>query len=80
MKAEITAQQVEIFSITQTFPEDKGMITVLKVATKLPPAAVARLLNMRRQGATITMTIGSDQLMFDLEVKHTEIDVPEKAS
>jgi len=57
MKAEIKTP-VEIVSITQTFPEDKGMVTVLKVAAKLHPGEVARIL-----------------LMFDLEIKATEIDV-----
>ena len=52
------------------------MVTVLKVATRLQPGEVARILNMRRQGAPLTMAIGSEQLMFDLEVKATEIDVP----
>lgn len=79
MQAQITTP-VEIVSITQTFPEDKGMITVLKVATKLQPGEVARILNMRRQGAPLTMAIGSEQLMFDLVVEATKIDVPEKAS
>ena len=74
MKAEINTP-VEIVSITQTFPEDKGMVTVLKVATKLQPGEVARILNMRRQGAPLTMAIGTDQLMFDLEIKATGIDV-----
>ena len=74
MKAQITPP-VEIVSIAQTFPEDKGMVTVLKVATKLQPGEVARILNMRRQGAPLTMAIGSEQLMFDLEVKATEIDI-----
>jgi hypothetical protein len=74
MKVEIITP-VEIVSITQTFPEDKGMVTVLKVATKLQPGEVARILNMRRQGAPLTMAIGTDQLMFDLEIKATEIDV-----
>lgn len=79
MQAQITTP-VEIVSITQTFPEDKGMVTVLKVATKLQPGEVARILNMRRQGAPLTMAIGSEQLMFDLVVEATKIDVPEKAS
>lgn len=79
MQAQITTP-VEIVSITQTFPEDKGMVTVLKVATKLAPGEVARILNMRRQGAPLTMAIGSEQLMFDLEVNATKIDVPAKAS
>jgi hypothetical protein len=35
---------------------------------------------MRRQGAPLTMTIGSEQLMFDLEVNTTKIDVPAKES
>ena len=74
MQAHITTP-VEIVSITQTFPEGKGMVTVLKVATKLQPGEVARILNMRRQGAPLTMAIGTDQLMFDLEIKATEIDV-----
>jgi hypothetical protein len=79
MQAQITTP-VEIVSITQTFPEGKGMVTVLKVATKLAPGEVARILNMRRQGAPLTMAIGSEQLMFDLVVEATKIDVPEKAS
>jgi hypothetical protein len=79
MQAQINTP-VEIVSITQTFPEDKGMVTVLKVATKLQPGEVARILNMRRQGAPLTMAIGSEQLMFDLVVEATKIDVPEKAS
>lgn len=33
MKAQITTP-VEILSIAQTFPEDKGMVTVLKIAAK----------------------------------------------
>ena len=74
MQAQITTP-VEIVSITQTFPEDKGMVTVLKVSTKLQPGEVARILNMRRQGAPLTMAIGTDQLMFDLEIKATGIDV-----
>jgi hypothetical protein len=74
MKAEISIP-VEIVSIAQTFPEDKGMVTVLKIATKLAPGEVARILNMRRQGAPLSMTIGSEQLMFDLVVEATKIDV-----
>jgi hypothetical protein len=79
MKAEINTP-VEIVSITQSFPEDKGMVTVLEVATKLQPGEVARILNMRRLGAPLTMTIGTDQLMFDLVVEATKIDVPAKGS
>jgi len=74
MQAQITTP-VEIVSIAQTFPEDKGMVTMLKVATQLQPGEVARILNMRRQGAPLTMAIGTDQLMFDLEIKATGIDV-----
>ncbi|MCJ7654946.1 MAG: hypothetical protein MUO97_06545 [Dehalococcoidia bacterium] len=78
MKVEISTP-VEIVSITQTFP-DKGMVTMLKVATQLQPGEVARILNMRRQGAPLIMTIGSEQLMFDLVVETTKIDVPAKGS
>lgn len=78
MQAQITTP-VEIVSITQTFPEE-GMVTVLKVATKLQPGEVARILNMRRQGAPLTMAIGSEQLMFDLVVEATKIDVLAKES
>lgn len=73
MQAQITTP-VEIVSITQTFPE-KGMVTMLKVATQLQPGDVARILNMRRQGAPLTMSIGTDQLMFDLVIEATKIDV-----
>jgi len=73
MKTQITTP-VEIISITQTFP-GKGMVTMLKVATQLKPGEVARILHMQLQGAPLAMAIGTDQLMFDLEVKPTEIDV-----
>jgi len=79
MKAEVTTQ-AELVSVTQTFHEEKGMITVLKVETKLQPGEIARILNFRRQGASLNITLGSDQLMFDLVVEATEIDVPAKDS
>ncbi|OGO03890.1 MAG: hypothetical protein A2Y72_03590 [Chloroflexi bacterium RBG_13_53_26] len=74
MKVEITAK-VEIVSIAHTFPEDEEPATILKLKTKLPPAEVARILNIQRQGAPLTMTIGTEQLAFDLsfsEVKGRE--------
>lgn len=79
MKAEVTTQ-AELVSVTQTFHEEKGMLTVLKIETRLQPGEIARILNMRRQGAALKLTLGSDQLMFDLVVEATKIDVPAKES
>jgi len=79
VKAAVTTQ-AELVSVTQTFQEEKGMLTVLKIETKLQPGEIARILNMRRQGASLNLTLGTDQLMFDLEINATRIDVPAKES
>ena len=69
IQAHVTIDQVDELS-TRTKRDNNGtLITTLLIDAKIQPAEVARILNMVKQGAPLTITIGSDQLMMDLQMQ-----------
>ena len=52
-----------------------GIITNLSLDLRLQPADIARILNMQKQDAPLYIIIGSEQLMFDLDIKVAEIQI-----
>jgi len=68
MHSIITISQVLNITTKVRLARDQGLSTTLSIEAKLQPADIARLLNMQKQEAPITVSIGSDQLMFDLDI------------
>ena len=68
MHSEIKISEVKSIITKVRLNPEGSLITTLSIEAKLQPADIARLLNMQKQGAPITVSIGSDQLMFDLDI------------
>lgn len=75
MQSEIKIAHVDSFSTRVRLHPDKGLITTLSIEVKMTPPDIARILNMQKQGAPITIIIGSDQLLFDLDIKSSATPV-----
>jgi hypothetical protein len=73
MFSEIKIARVESFTTRVKLHPEKGLITILAIETKMAPADIARLLNMQKQGPPISIIIGSDQLLFDLEITSSAV-------
>lgn len=52
-----------------------GLITNLSIDLRLQPADIARILNMQKQDAPLYIIIGSEQLLFDLDISVAEIQL-----
>lgn len=69
IQAHVTIDQVDELA-TKTKRDNNGtLITTLLIDAKIQPSEIARILNMVKQGAPLTITIGSDQLMMDLQMQ-----------
>lgn len=67
MKVEIILPDITGLS-TKTKFDDNGLVTSIRFDTKIHPGALARILNLQRQGAPLIATIGSPQATMDLYV------------
>jgi hypothetical protein len=68
MKVEIILPDITGLS-TKTRVDDQGQVTSITFSTKIHPGALARILNLQRQGAPLVATIGSAQASMDLYVQ-----------
>lgn len=69
IQAQVTIDQVDELA-TRTKRDNNGtLITTLLIHAKIQPSEIARILNIVKQGAPLTITIGSDQLMMDLQMQ-----------
>lgn len=73
MKSEVTITDIRSITTKVKLYPEQGLITTLSIDAHLQPADIARILNMQKQGAPLNMTIGSEQLMFDLDIAVSQI-------
>ena len=67
MKVEILIGDVSNLSTrTKSTPE---VVTTIKFDAKVPPANIARILNLQRQGAPLLVAISSPQAIMDLAIE-----------
>jgi len=69
IQAVVTIDQVDELSTNSKRDRNGTLITTLSINAKIQPSEIARILNMVKQGAPLTLTIGSDQLMMDLQMQ-----------
>jgi len=73
MKVEILVGEITGL-VTKTRVEgDAGLLTTLQFTGKIPPAAVARLINLQQQGAPLYAAIGSSQAVMDLNFSQDQV-------
>jgi hypothetical protein len=66
MKVEILIGDVSnLVTRTKATPE---LMTTIQFDAKLPPASIARLINLQRQGAPLLVSISSPQAIMDLDI------------
>ena len=66
MKVELLIGDItNLVTSTRATPE---LVTSIKFDAKVPPATVARLINLQRQGAPLLVTVSSPQAMMDLDI------------
>ena len=67
MKVEILISDISnIVTRTRCTPE---LTTTIQFDAKVPPANIARLINLQRQGAPLLVTISSPQAIMDLAIE-----------
>lgn len=76
MQSEIKIDHLDSISIKVRLHPVSGQITTLSIEAKMSPSDIARLLNMQKQGAPISVVIGTDQFLLDLDIKPAAIQVP----
>ena len=69
IQAQVTIDHVDELSTRVKRDNNGTLITTLLIDAKIQPSEIARILNMVKQGAPLTITIGSDQLMMDLQMQ-----------
>jgi len=69
IQAVVTIDQVDELRIKSKRDNNGTLITTLAIDAKIQPSEIARILTMVNQAAPLTVTIGSDQLMFDLQLQ-----------
>jgi hypothetical protein len=66
MKIEILIGDISnLVTRTKASPE---LITTIQFDAKIPPANIARLINLQRQGAPILVAVSSPQAVMDLDL------------
>jgi len=66
MKVEILIGEISnLVTRTRATPE---LMTTIQFDAKVPPASLARLINLQRQGAPLLVAISSPQAIMDLDV------------
>lgn len=75
MHSEIKINEVKNIITKVRLEREGSLITTLSIEAKLQPADIARLLNMQKQGAPIIVIIGSEQLMFDLDISPSKLQI-----
>jgi hypothetical protein len=73
MKVELLIGDISnLVTRTKATPE---LVTTLQFDAKVPPATIARLINLQRQGAPLLVAISSPQAIMDLDVMDYREDV-----
>lgn len=67
MKVEILIPDITRLA-TKTRYDENGLLTAIQFEAKIPPASIARILNLARQGAPIMAAISSPQALMDLTI------------
>jgi len=75
MKVEILLPDISRLT-TKTKFDDEGLVTTIQFDTKIPPQALARVLNLQRQGCPILAVISSPQATLDLYVQEEPARAP----
>ena len=67
MKVELLLGDVSnVTTRTKATPE---LVTTIQFDAKIPPATIARLVNLQRQGAPLLVSISSPQAVMDLAIE-----------
>jgi len=67
MKVELLLGDVS--NVTTRIKATPELVTTIQFDAKIPPATIARLVNLQRQGAPLLVSISSPQAVMDLAIE-----------